>query len=277
MKKLSLRQLPLLMFVAGLTVWAADVWVAKPYTDWTDKDIQKIMTDSPFAKKVSVTFEGMGGPGVPTTSGKGGGKGGGGISGPQGTGSIDPGTDGSGGGGGGGGKGGKGGGGGGGGISDVGTGGGGGTPESELTIRWQTAPTIQLALIKNKYGAEAATNPDAQKQLKDMHGDFYVIWVAGLPSSVRPRDDDAKKTLLQVTTLSAKDKDAIVASDVILQAPQAAGGRGARTTELHFLFPRKIALSADDKEVDFATKFGKTVVKTKFTLKAMVVNGKLEL
>src|SRR5580658_9815672 len=154
MKKLTLRLLTLLTFVAALTMWAADVWVAKPYTDWTDKDIQKIMSDSPWAKKVTVTFEIAGGAGAPAGGAKGGGKGGGGgVSGPQGTGSIDPGTDGAVGGGGGGGGGGKGGGkgGGGGGIGGVGTGGGGGAPETELTIRWQTAQTIQLALVKNKY------------------------------------------------------------------------------------------------------------------------------
>jgi hypothetical protein len=146
-------------------------------------------------------------------------------------------------------------------------------PESDLIIRWQSALTIQQVLIKTKYGAEAATSPDAQKQLEQQ--DYYVIWVAGLPGNVRPRDDDSKKALLAVTTLSAKDKDAIVATDVVF--PDPAGGRGGRTTDAHFVFPRKIAFTADDKEVEFATKFEKSVVKTKFNLKSMVVNGKLGL
>jgi hypothetical protein len=147
-------------------------------------------------------------------------------------------------------------------------------------------------LVKAKYGAEAATNAEAQKQLQPDEM-FYVIWVAGLPGNQRPRDDAAKQTILQATTLSAKDKT-IMASDVIFPAPPAAagarggggrgggrggGGRGgfAATTDAHFLFPRKTPFTADDKEVEFATKFGKKVVKTKFTLKAMVVNGKLGL
>jgi hypothetical protein len=271
MKNLTLRVLPLLMFVAALTLWAADVWV-KPYTDWTDKDIQKIMTDSPWSKKVDVTFEGAGGGAGPAGGGGGGAKGGKGGGGPQGSTGLDPGTDGN-GGGGGSAKGGKGGG-GDSGISNIGT--GGETPETQLVIRWQTAPTIGQALVKNKFGAEAATNPEAQKQLApdDM---FYVIWISGLPGGVRPRDDEAKRALLKLTTLSAKDKDSIVAADVVFPAPAAGGGRGARSIDAHFLFPRKIAFSADDKEVEFATKFGKSVVKTKFTLKAMVVNGKLGL
>jgi len=270
MKKFTFPLLTLLMFMAALMLWAADVWV-KPYTDWTDKDIQKIMTDSPWAKKVSVAFENAGRGGAPGGGGgggRGGGKGGGG-------GATDPGVDGGGGGGiaesGGGGRGGRGGGGGG----DAGggaPGGGGGVPESELVVLWQTAPTMQQALVKRKYGAESATSPDAQKQLQPEEN-FYVIWIAQLPGGVRPRDDDAKKALLAVTTLSAKDKDAIVATDVIFNTPSGPG----RTTDAHFLFPRKVAFSADDKEVDFATRFGKNAVKTKFTLKAMVVNGKLGL
>jgi hypothetical protein len=53
-------------------------------------------------------------------------------------------------------------------------------------------------------------------------------------------------------------------------------GRG-RITDAHFLFPRRIALSLDDKEVEFTTEFGKTKVQSKFVFKAMVINGKLEL
>ncbi len=57
MKKLLLRLLALSMFLAGLALWAADVWVAKPYTEWTAKDVDKIMSDSPWAKQVSVTLD----------------------------------------------------------------------------------------------------------------------------------------------------------------------------------------------------------------------------
>src|SRR5580704_12731476 len=134
MKKLTLRLLTFslfvagFLFVAGLTLWAADVWVAKPYTDWNDKDLAKIMTDSPWARKVSVTLTPGGGGGGPAA---GGGGGRGSRSGPQGD-SVDPGGDVGGGGGRGGGRGG---GGGGGGAEAGGGGGGGGVPETELTIR----------------------------------------------------------------------------------------------------------------------------------------------
>src|SRR5580692_7420975 len=128
MQKLTLRLLTLFMFLAGLALWAADIWV-KPYTEWTDKDVQKIMSDSPWAKKVTVTFEaGRGGGGGGTAPGKS--RPGGPEGGAQ---SLDPGDGG--GGGGGGGRGGRGGGGGGGGGAPAGGGGG----DTDLTIRWLTS------------------------------------------------------------------------------------------------------------------------------------------
>ncbi len=263
MRKLSLRLLTLLLFAAGLALWAADIWVAKPYTDWTDKDLAKIMGDSPFAKKVSVSGMDMGfGGRGPGGGGGGGGRGGGNFGADAGGGDT---------GGGGGGRGGRGGGGGG---ADIAPTPGGGTPEVELVVRWQTAPTVMEAVAKARFGAEAGTSPDAKKMLEpdDM---YYVIWVSGLPGSARPRDEESKKELLAHTTLAAKDKDAIVATDVVF--PEGGRGRGGPTTDAHFLFPRKIAFAVEDKEVDFETKFGKSKVAAKFPLKAMVVNGKLGL
>src|SRR5215831_5025064 len=40
--------------LSALNLCAADVWVAKPYTAWSEKDIRKIMTASPWSRKVSV-------------------------------------------------------------------------------------------------------------------------------------------------------------------------------------------------------------------------------
>lgn len=45
------------LFLSALTLYAADVWVAKPYTAWSDKDIRKIMTDSPWSRNVSVILD----------------------------------------------------------------------------------------------------------------------------------------------------------------------------------------------------------------------------
>jgi hypothetical protein len=41
--------------VAVVIVSAAAVWDAKPFTQWSDKDVDKLLTDSPWAGKASIT------------------------------------------------------------------------------------------------------------------------------------------------------------------------------------------------------------------------------
>jgi hypothetical protein len=230
MKSLLLRLLALYMVLAGLAVWAADVWVSKPYTDWSAKDVDKIMTDSPWAKQVTVTLD---------LSRGGGSAGSAPSSEVNNSGDADP---------------------------------GGAPPATGLFVRWQTAPTLMQALIKWRYGAQAGTSERAQKSLRP-EDRYYVIWVAGLPNSAGTRDRNAKASLLALTTLAVKRKDAIVATDVVFDPGP---GRG-RITDAHFVFPRRIAFSLDDKEVEFTTHFGKTKVQAKFVLKSMAINGRLEL
>jgi hypothetical protein len=43
--------------VAAVTVSAADVWVEKPFTQWSEKDVEKVTTDSPWAGEASMTHE----------------------------------------------------------------------------------------------------------------------------------------------------------------------------------------------------------------------------
>src|SRR5277367_3390907 len=81
MKKIT----PLLLGL-GICLWAADFWQTKPYTDWSDKETQKIETNSPWSKQVSLALPG-GGRGPDTGRGKRGGAGGGDLdSGPMGSG-----------------------------------------------------------------------------------------------------------------------------------------------------------------------------------------------
>jgi|SRR5579871_1417748 len=249
MKK-ALKTAILLAFPAALTLWAAEVWQTKPYTDWTDKDIQKIMSDSPWAKKLSVALPMSGGPGggpiPPSTTGSTGGRGGG-RSGPQGTaasGGGDPGIA---------------------GDVQLGT----GVPETVLLVRWRTALVVNEALAKSKYGADAGTSPDAKKMLEP-EPKYYVIWINGLPANLRPQNAEAKQAMLKDSVLNPKDKNSIPAEDIQF------AGQG-RATDFFYLFPKSAALTADDKEVEFVTKLGKTAIKAKFKLKDMEINGKLDL
>src|SRR5258708_32704432 len=80
-----MKKLAVLLLLTALCLWAADFWFAKPYTDWRGKDIQKMITDSPWAHKVSIEMTGgpgggRGGPGG-APGGAGGGRGARGIGG----------------------------------------------------------------------------------------------------------------------------------------------------------------------------------------------------
>lgn len=239
------------LFLSALALCAADVWVAKPYTAWSDKDVRKIMTDSPWSRSVSVTLvsgEALArllarGPGPaperPGIAETGGGLGVGQSALPPGAPPPPPAQT--------------------------------GPPKTTLIVRWQSATVVQQALVKAQYGDKAGSSPEAQKHFQP-DAAYYVIAVGNLPVSQKVRDAEARKALLGMTTLAVNGKDhPIAAKDVVYVE----GGDG--TIEARFLFPRDFVLTPDDKEVEFATMFGKTAVKAKFNLKNMAIDGKLGL
>jgi len=63
------------------TVWAGDPWKDKKPADWSDKDVQKFLTKSPWSKTVPMTFDSSGGRGGRGAGGGGGYGGGGGMGG----------------------------------------------------------------------------------------------------------------------------------------------------------------------------------------------------
>jgi hypothetical protein len=232
--------------VLGLAVclWAADFWQSKPYTDWTDKEAQKIETNSPWSKQVPISIGEGGG-----SSGKG--RRGGNTSELDGSGSGMS-------GGGGAGK--------NAGLQDVG-GGGGGT--LNILVSWRTALPVRQAVAKEKFGAEAATSADAKK-IVDEEQKVYAIMISGFPGRAFRSNDKMKESLLQNTSLTVKGKDPIQATDV------QTGGNEQRPVVV-FIFPKTAPLTLDDKDVEFSTKLGPFVVRQKFHLKEMVFNGKLDL
>src|SRR5262245_1104283 len=99
------------LIVAGLA--AADFWETKPFLTWSDKEVDQVITDSPWAQKLNVVIQAALRPDDDGTGALRGGGGGGGDDG----------------GGGGGGRGGRGGGG----------GGGGAAQQLRLTMTWRSA------------------------------------------------------------------------------------------------------------------------------------------
>jgi hypothetical protein len=241
----------LLLFSFGLL--AADFW-SKPSSEWSDKDLQKMMSNSPWAHSESVP---MSGPAPPSVGG--------------GRAAVDdtaaPAPISAGGGGGGGGRGGGRGGGGGGGA-DVPVGGGGGS--MNIVARWQSARMIKEAAVRLRFGVKAESSDEAKQMLAQEDPNYVIVLTGTIRSLMRGNPETLKKALMEASSLSVKGKPPVKPVDI-----QIGGDR--RSADIVMQFPRSAAFSLDDKEVDFATKLADVSLKYKFKLKDMAVNGKLEL
>jgi hypothetical protein len=266
-------------------LFAADFWKTKDASQWNDDEINKILSDSPWAKAKTVQPEqsqarrpGMGrrgGFGYPGGGYPGGGYPGGGY--PGGGGGYP---------------------GGGGGYPGGGNNGGnnGDPAQNEpmnLTIRWESAAPIQAALMRQ--GASAS---DELKAVAASTEKYYVIEVLGLRmprQSQRSRgvvdaddpdnngnnndndqrsqdrsNDALRSQLLDAAQLAPKGKASIYAQDVQIVGPGGIDG-------VRFLFPRTTPISAGDKEVEFILNIRRIKVDEKFKLSDMQYEGKLAI
>jgi hypothetical protein len=232
----------LVLFCFGLA--AADFW-QKPYTEWSDKDTAKMMTDSPWAKSVSVSMAGPGGAGgaPPMPPGGGGGFGGpGGPGGPQG-----------------------------GGGSEFGPGAQGSAPPTfDVVARWQSALPIRQASVRLKFGAEANKSAEAGKILEQQDKPYEIVLSGPMGMFLGGKPGDAAKALSEVSFLSSRRTGEI-------KAVQIEVGKPGKTMDVVFAFPRSMPFTVEDKEIDLVTKLGTSTLKYKFKLKDMVLNGKLEM
>jgi hypothetical protein len=173
-----------LLFLFAFCLLAADFW-QKPYTEWADKDLQKMIANSPWAHTVSVS---TGGPIVPLdgsgdrSKGGGGGRGGG-----QGGGSADAPIP--------------------------------GTREPEIVARWQSALPIRQAFVRLKYGAEADKSDGAKKYLEKEQTSYELVLSGPLQQFLRGKPEDIVKSLGEVTFLSTKEKGAVKPTSIEVGKP----------------------------------------------------------
>jgi len=226
-----------------------EFWNDKPPSEWSEKDVQRLLARSPWAKDagVQMNFSAMQQGGGPGPGGGGMGRGGPGMGGP---GMGGPGM------------------GGGGPVGGPPGEGPGGPPQFKAVVRWESAAPIRAALKKESSGQDS---------------EFYVISVSGLPMPGAGRrlpgqestpEGDAERRqqmqerMKQATSLQPKGRLAI--------SPARIENAGDGTTV--FFFARDGApLSFDDKEVAFTTRIGPLEIKAKFILKEMKYQGKLAI
>jgi hypothetical protein len=243
----------LILLAAGAcgVLLAADFWQTKKFTEWDEKEVKKILQDSPWCHTFTVEVKGGGGGGGgPQNPNRG--MGGGGNMGGTG---------------GGGGRGGRGGGGGGMGGGNMG---GGGQPRNvtsaTVLARWMSALPVKQAFARAQYGDEAASSPDAVRSLEKQETQ-YVLTLIGLPRNMVKRGDQMKRN----AALKLKGQDPIEAADAKAEMKD----NGVMFVTLYF--PKEGHELKADGELALELKLGSKTVTQKFKLKNMVFNGKLEI
>ncbi len=244
---------------AAVAAFAAgdQTWKDKQVSEWSDDDVQEVLTSSPWAR-TSVPEYTRQQNGGQQGMGRRGGFGGGGIGG---------------GGLGGGGLGGRGGGwGGNNGGSNGGYGGNNGgygqqrqdDPDQNssgdsnrsrnVTVRWESALPVQDAILKSK---ETGT--------PSIDADHYAVAVIGVPNRIANSDSGKPKA-----ELKREGKKTIKSSDARVIALD-------KGNMVLFLFPRSQEITAQDKQVSFDAHIGRMHVTQSFYLSDMMYRGKLEL
>ncbi|MFB3828307.1 MAG: hypothetical protein ACE15B_16180 [Bryobacteraceae bacterium] len=228
------------LLAAVVPLAAADFWEEKKFHEWSDKQVKRMLEDSPWARPVAVRAEGGGG-----MRRGGGGRGGG----------VDM-SDAS---------------------ESAGRSRGGGRnaeppeapPSITVYVRWHTALPIRQAVARMRFKDEVQTSAEAKKMLERKE-ERYVVGVAGLPAQVVGR---AAADIKDRVRLRLKNKPEIPAQQVEIDRQQ---GR----VNLYCFFPKgqggAPVIEAADGEVEVLLQLQQKISR-KFKLKDMMYEGKLEM
>ena len=230
----------LLLGVWATALYAANFWVNKPYVNWSDKEIERMVNNSPWAQKIKiggslsadVPFEGSAAGGA----GGGGGRGGGRSRGGSGGGSAPS---------------------------------GGGGRSLEIYIRWVSAMPVRQAIARLRYGSEVDSAEAVQELQREETS--YILSVAPLEiNAVR----EQYKGFKQQATLNIKGKAPITPAEVTVRL------REDGAAAYFFFPKQQngqALISPDDREVEFLFNMGTVEIKRAFKLKEMVSSDGLAL
>jgi hypothetical protein len=236
------------LFALILYAGPKDFWEAKPYTDWSAKEVEKLLRkDSPWTRTLlenaPATAVNIGGTESPTKGGGTGdlgGAGGGGSKGGAGRGS---------------------------------SGGGAAAPApGEVFITWNSRP-IREALARQMMLTNPSVTQQQLDQIVNYKPQFFEFLVMGLPLG-RGRDAEAQLAKFKTDTcLQKKNQEKIPLANIV--TPRAPN----QPTTLQFAreVDGKPTLTAEDQEVTLVIRIGEHVYKYKFKFADMMVKGQLEI
>ena len=232
--------------------FASDPWKSKPYQQWDEKDVQKVLSDSPWAKMVQVDAnwqkgaqggapsalpQGSSAGSAPSGGGRGG-MGGGGGSAPSGGGGM------------------------GGGGGDV------GTPQAQFAVRWASSRSIREAFSRSAVLSGKMKQDEAEKQLAQPADTYQVLLSGQQMTPFQSAEEAAIKSATFLTTKRGKQK--IEASKVDFErSPD-----GKMVYSILISFPKRTAtgeatIAADEKGVDFVCSVPTANIKTSFDFSKM--------
>ena len=225
------------------SLFAADVWKEKPYQDWSEKDVRKILNESPWAKRVEIETNeqssAVRGGGEETSSGSEGGGDGEGSSGEKGRdekrGSV------------------------------------------VFMVRWVSSRTMREAWVRGEVLQKRIAAADTAKFLPPPSDDSQLVIAGGDMSAFAKEDENTlrEKSIL----LRTKSKQKIRPSTV--QVVRSPDGKKVRAIVFHFqkslLLNKPTAATTDDHDLQFVIHTGTTEIKAGFDLERMVDNEGLDL
>src|SRR5262245_35344399 len=229
--------------LAWAALTAADFWQEKDFTVWSDQQVEKMLTDSPWAKGVTVVVgslreEALGGLQTGDAS--------------PGAGAVclsaDCGAP---------------------GISNSGNAEFQRVRRVTVLVAWISASPFRQALARGQTGLNIPISLDQQRQLREDEP-FYTLAVIGLPLRLAAQGGTLDE-LKTKTALKPNKRDRIPPADIRVS------GDGDQSVRVEFLFPKANAIALDDKEVEFITKLGNVDLTKKFKLADMRVDGRLAL
>ena len=142
--------------------------------------------------------------------------------------------------------------------------------QMHLTIRWSSALPIRQALALERFGRDGLDSPKAVEALSGSESE-YVIEVFGVPASVYPKDDSQfEKDLTRTARLSLRGRRPAAASSVTT-APS--GSHLVATLR----FPRFDHLQERDGALELSLSAGTARIEQRFKLETMTWQGKVEL
>jgi hypothetical protein len=235
----------LAIVVLTLLAWTGtEPWKSKPYQQWNDEDIQKVFTDSPWARKVIV--EGTWKPVVGVNGGDsnvaqaGNGSGGGSKGAGGGVNALPAEAD-----------------------RNAGTVG----PSVAFAVYWMSSQTMRAALARRSV-LHAGNDEAKAEQYVEAPVDEYQIGVQGLDLAPFYHNDEKFFEANSALELK-KTKQKVSPSHVVYNRD----AKNAITSAV-FFFPKKVngqdLISPGDKSVEFSCKMGKSTLHAIFELKSMV-------